>query len=67
MDHVAWNDMIGMLVIHNDFDVCSVIERLSGTQNMIVSPGGDIGLKGLIKEHRIQFIHWYCYYHNGNK
>ena len=23
--------------------------------------------RGLTKAHRIQFIHWYCYYHNGNK
>lgn len=23
--------------------------------------------RGLTKIHRIQFIHWYCYYHNGNK
>lgn len=23
--------------------------------------------RGLIKKHRIQFIHWYCYYHNNNK
>jgi len=23
--------------------------------------------RGLTKAHRIQFIHWYCYYHNDNK
>ena len=23
--------------------------------------------RGLTKAHRIQFVHWYCYYHNGNK